>query len=82
MVYGSLATLAIFLLWIYYTSAIFLFGGEIASLLEQEKSIPVYKPGALKDPESIPVAVIWAISAGIGARTFSLFPDFLKPVGE
>jgi membrane protein len=53
VVYGSLATLAIFLLWIYYTSAIFLFGGEIASLLEQEKSIPLNKPGALKDPESI-----------------------------
>jgi membrane protein len=54
VVYGSLATLAIFLLWVYYTSVIFLFGGEIASLLEQEKSIPVGKPGALKDPESIP----------------------------
>jgi membrane protein len=53
VVYGSLATLAIFLLWIYYTSAIFLFGGEIASLLEQEKSIPLNKPGALKDPESV-----------------------------
>jgi membrane protein len=53
VVYGSLATLAISLLWIYYTSAIFLFGGEIASLLEQEKSIPVDKPGALKDSGSI-----------------------------
>jgi membrane protein len=41
--YGSLATLAIFLVWIYYTSAIFLFGGEIASLLEQGKSIPADK---------------------------------------
>jgi membrane protein len=40
VLYGSLATLAIFLLWIYYTSAIFLFGGEIASLLEQRNSIP------------------------------------------
>jgi membrane protein len=43
VLYGSLSTLAIFLLWIYYTSAIFLFGGEIASLLEQEKSIPADK---------------------------------------
>jgi membrane protein len=46
MLYGSLSTLAIFLLWIYYTSAIFLFGGEIASLLEEEKSAPVDTPGA------------------------------------
>ena len=44
VIYGSLSTLAIFLLWIYYTSAIFLFGGEIASLLEQGKSIPADKP--------------------------------------
>jgi membrane protein len=43
ILYGSLATLAIFLLWIYYTSAIFLFGGEIASLLEQRNSIPSAK---------------------------------------
>jgi len=43
VLYGSLATLAIFLLWIYYTAAIFLFGGEIASLLEQGKSIPADK---------------------------------------
>jgi membrane protein len=41
--YGSVATLAIFLLWIYYTAAIFLFGGEIASLLEQGKPIPADK---------------------------------------
>ena len=40
MLYGSLSTLAIFLLWIYYISAIFLFGAEIASLLERGKSIP------------------------------------------
>jgi membrane protein len=53
VLYGSLSTLAIFLLWIYYTSAIFLLGGEIASLLEQEESIPVDKPGAIKDPGSI-----------------------------
>jgi membrane protein len=44
VLYGSLATLVIFLLWIYYTSAIFLFGGEIASLLEQRNSIPADKP--------------------------------------
>jgi membrane protein len=43
VLYGSLSTLAIFLLWIYYTSAIFLLGGEIASLLEQGKSIPADK---------------------------------------
>jgi membrane protein len=43
VLYGSLATLAIFLLWIYYTSAIFLLGGEIAFLLEQGKSIPANK---------------------------------------
>ena len=43
VLYGSLATLAIFLLWIYYTSAIFLLGGEIASLLEQRNSVPADK---------------------------------------
>jgi membrane protein len=43
VLYGSLATLPLFLLWIYYTSAIFLFGGEIASLLEQRNSIPADK---------------------------------------
>jgi membrane protein len=43
VVYGSLATVAIFLLWIYYTAAIFLLGGEIASLLEQRYSIPADK---------------------------------------
>lgn len=43
VLYGSLATLAIFLLWIYYTSAIFLLGGEIAGLLEQGKSIQANK---------------------------------------
>jgi len=43
VIYGSLAALAIFLLWIYYTSAIFLFEGEIAPLLEQGKSNPADK---------------------------------------
>lgn len=37
MVYGSLSTLAIFFLWIYYSSAILLFGGEIAFLLGKRK---------------------------------------------
>jgi membrane protein len=35
MVYGSLSTLAIFFLWIYYSSAILLLGGKVAFLLEQ-----------------------------------------------
>lgn len=37
MVYGSLSTLAIFFLWIYYSSAILLLGGEITFLLEKER---------------------------------------------
>jgi membrane protein len=36
MVYGSLSTLAIFFLWIYYSSTILLLGGEVAFLLEKE----------------------------------------------
>ncbi len=35
MVYGSLSFLAIFLFWIYYSSAILLIGGEAAYLLEK-----------------------------------------------
>jgi membrane protein len=35
MVYGSLGTLAIFFLWIYYSSGILLLGGEVAFLLEK-----------------------------------------------
>jgi membrane protein len=35
MVYGSLSTLAIFFLWIYYSSAIFILGGEVAFFLER-----------------------------------------------
>jgi membrane protein len=35
MVYGSLSTLAIFFLWIYYSSVILLMGGEVAFLLEK-----------------------------------------------
>jgi membrane protein len=38
MVYGSLSTLAIFFLWIYYSSAILLLGGEVAYSLEQSKN--------------------------------------------
>jgi membrane protein len=34
IVYGSLSTLIIFFLWIYYSSAVLLLGGEIAFLLE------------------------------------------------
>ena len=37
MVYGSLSALAIFFLWIYYSSAILLLGGEVAFLLEKER---------------------------------------------
>ena len=37
MVYGSLSTLAIFFLWIYYSSAILLLGGEVAFLLEKRR---------------------------------------------
>jgi membrane protein len=35
MVYGSLSTLAIFFLWVYYSSMILLLGGEVAFLLEK-----------------------------------------------
>ncbi len=37
MVYGSLGTIAIFFLWIYYSSAILLLGGEVACLMEKRK---------------------------------------------
>lgn len=36
-VYGSLGTLAIFFLWVYYSSAILILGGEVAFLLEKER---------------------------------------------
>ncbi len=36
MVYGSLSALAILVLWIYYSSAIVLMGGEVAYFLEKE----------------------------------------------
>lgn len=34
MIYGSLSALAVFFLWIYYSSAILVLGGEVAFLLE------------------------------------------------
>jgi membrane protein len=34
MVYGSLNALAVFFLWMYYSSAILILGGEVAFLLE------------------------------------------------
>jgi membrane protein len=37
MVYGSLSALAVFFLWIYYSSAILVLGGEVAFLLESGK---------------------------------------------
>jgi membrane protein len=37
VIYGSLSALAVFFLWIYYSSAILLLGGEIAFLLEKKK---------------------------------------------
>jgi uncharacterized BrkB/YihY/UPF0761 family membrane protein len=39
MVYGSLSTLAIFFLFVYYSSAILILGGEIAFLLEKRRLI-------------------------------------------
>ena len=38
MVYGSLSALAIFVLWVYYSSTILLVGGEVAHLLEKERT--------------------------------------------
>ena len=35
MVYGSLSTLIIFFLWVYYSSVILILGGEVAFLLEK-----------------------------------------------
>lgn len=37
MVYGSLSTMAVFFLWIYYSSAILILGGEIAFLLDMRE---------------------------------------------
>ena len=38
MVYGSLSTLAIFVLWVFYSSTILLMGGEVAYFLEKERT--------------------------------------------
>ena len=38
MVYGSLSALAVFVLWVYYSSTILLVGGEVAHLLEKERT--------------------------------------------
>jgi membrane protein len=35
VIYGSLSALAIFVLWVYYSSTILLLGGEVACLLEK-----------------------------------------------
>jgi membrane protein len=41
LVYGSLSTLVVFVLWIYYSSTIFVIGGELLYLLEKErKALP------------------------------------------
>ena len=37
MVYGSLGTIAVFFLWVYYSSAILLLGGEVVFLTEKKK---------------------------------------------
>jgi len=41
MIYGSLSAMAIFFLWVYYSSAILLLGGEIAFFLEKRKVGPM-----------------------------------------
>ncbi len=38
MIYGSLSTLIVFFLWVYYSSAVLLLGGEITFLLEEKFS--------------------------------------------
>lgn len=37
VIYGSLSALAVFVLWVYYSSTILLLGGEVACLLEKER---------------------------------------------
>ena len=37
IVYGSLSTLAVFVLWVYYSSTIFILGGELAYFLEEDR---------------------------------------------
>jgi len=43
MVYGSLSALAVFFLWVYYSSAILLLGGEIAFLLDRKEKRTIMK---------------------------------------
>ena len=38
LVYGYLSTLAIFVLWVYYSTAILILGGEVAFLLEERRT--------------------------------------------
>ena len=38
LIYGSLTALIIFVLWVYYSSSILLLGGEVAFLLERERT--------------------------------------------
>lgn len=38
LLYGSVSTLAIFFLWIYYSSAVLLLGGEVAFLLDRRRN--------------------------------------------
>jgi membrane protein len=38
IIYGSLSALAIFFLWVYYSSTILLLGGEIAFLIEKKET--------------------------------------------
>jgi len=45
VVYGSLSTLIVFFLWIYYSSAVLLLGGEIAFLLEERQPSSNRKTG-------------------------------------
>jgi membrane protein len=40
VLYGSLSTLAIFFLWVYYSSMILLLGGEVSFLLEKKRVNP------------------------------------------
>jgi membrane protein len=42
MVYGSLSTLAIFFLLVYYSSAILILGGEVLCLIEKKRKDPVF----------------------------------------
>jgi membrane protein len=39
IVYGSLSALAIFFLWIYYSSVLLLLGGEVAFLIDRRRKV-------------------------------------------